>query len=171
MADFPLEPITRVDKDGREFLIRPTEPEDRAALAAMYRDFEPKRCAQGLPPAGEEQRERWLDSILPVGDHVVVVVDGRVVGHGMILPFEPGSAELANFLHQSVRDRGIGTALNRALLDIGRERGLTRVWLSVEPSNRAAVRSYQKVGFRHRPGSPWAPEIEMEVDPGRAGER
>ncbi|MBI4543292.1 MAG: GNAT family N-acetyltransferase, partial [Gemmatimonadetes bacterium] len=38
-----------------------------------------------------------------------------------------------------------------------------RVWLSVEPSNRSAVRSYEKVGFQRLPGSLWAPEMEMEV--------
>jgi hypothetical protein len=36
--------------------------------------------------------------------------------------------------------------------------------LSVEPGNRAAVRSYEKAGFRRLPGSNWAPEVEMAVD-------
>jgi hypothetical protein len=33
----------------------------------------------------------------------------------------------------------------------------------VEPFNRAAVRSYEKAGFRRLPGTLWAPEIEMEA--------
>jgi ribosomal protein S18 acetylase RimI-like enzyme len=129
----------------------------------MYRDFEPKRVAQGLPPADPGQRTRWLDSVLGSGYHLVVEIDGRVRGHGMLLPFGEDAAELANFLHQSVRDRGIGTALNRALLDVGRLHGVARVWLSVEPSNRPAVRSYEKVGFRRRAVAAWSPELEMET--------
>lgn len=129
----------------------------------MYEEFEPKRVAQGLPPADPIPRQRWLDSVLGFGTHLMVVVDGDVRGHGMLLPFERDGAELANFLHQSIRDRGIGTTLNEALLDCGREQGVRRVWLSVEPSNRRAVRSYEKVGFRRRFTSGWAPELEMEV--------
>lgn len=156
-------PAALTDKQGQAFLLREYGPGDRAELERMYEDFEPKRAAQGLPPVDPEPRLRWLDSVLSSGCHVVVGVEGRVMGHGMLLPYDRNGAELANFLHQSVRDRGIGTALNRALLELGRREGIERVWLSVEPSNRRAVRSYEKVGFRRRFTSGWAPELEMEV--------
>ncbi|MFW6206040.1 MAG: N-acetyltransferase family protein [Gemmatimonadota bacterium] len=158
-----MQATTHTDKLGEPFVLRPLRPGDRAELRVMYDDFEPKRVAQGLPPADAEQRTRWLDSVLGTGHHLVVEIDGRVTGHGMLLPFREGEAELANFLHQYTRDRGIGTTLNRALLELAREHGLRRVWLSVEPFNRRAIRSYEKVGFRRRLASPWAPEVEMEV--------
>jgi L-amino acid N-acyltransferase YncA len=151
------------DKQGRPFQVRPFEPGDRGALRAMYETFEPKRGAQGLPPAHSSQIDRWLDTILADGFHLVVMAAGTVAGHGMLLPFAPDAAELANFLHQSIRDRGIGTALNRALLEVARDQGFRTVWLSVEPSNRRAIRSYEKVGFQRRPGSVWSPELEMEI--------
>jgi diamine N-acetyltransferase len=152
------------DKEGRPFLIRAIQPGDDAALQEMYVSFEPKRVAQGLPPARPDQIAHWLDGLLTGGSHLVVIGDdGRVVGHGMLLPYAPGEAELANFLHQSTRDRGIGTALNQALLDLAREQGQSMVWLCVEPTNRRAIRSYEKVGFRRRAASPWSPEVEMDV--------
>jgi RimJ/RimL family protein N-acetyltransferase len=157
------ESITLADKLGQPFTIRPYEAKDRPGLEAMYDAFEPKRAAQGLPPAGPEQVARWLDTILADGFHVVVEVEGAIVGHGMLLPVDGEVAELANFLHQSTRDRGIGTELNRLLLDLGREHAMQRVWLCVEPGNRRAIRSYEKVGFRRRPLTGWAPEIEMEI--------
>lgn len=156
-------PTAGTDKQGRGFLLRAYEPADRRELERMYESFEPKRAAQGLPAADAGRRRRWLDAVLAAGYHVIVEIDGRMVGHGMLLPFGRDDAELANFLHQSVRDRGIGTALNLALLDVGREHGLRRVWLSVEPSNRSAVRSYERAGFRRRFTSGWAPELEMEI--------
>ena len=156
-------PNLLVDKHGEPFVLRPLEQADRESLESMYRDFEPKRCAQGLPPLSEEQRTLWLDSVLGTGDHLAVIVGGKLRGHGMLIPFGPDAAELANFLHQAIRDRGIGTALNRALLALGRDRGIGRVWLSVEPSNGRAIRSYEKVGFRRLPSTAWAPEVEMEV--------
>lgn len=151
------------DKRGGSFLVREYRPADRPALEAMYADFEPKRGAQGLPPAGAEPLRRWLDRVLARGAHLVVEVEGRVLGHAMLIPMDDGGAELANFLHQSIRNRGIGTALNRLIVERAREEGYRRVWLCVEPSNRAALRSYEKAGFRLLPGSLWAPEVEMEV--------
>lgn len=145
-------------------MIRDYDPRDRGPLARMYDAFEPKRGAQGLPPSDVRQRVRWLDGVLDFGRHLVVEVGRGVLGHGMLLPFEDESAELANFLHQSIRDRGIGTALNQALLDIAADQGLRRVWLCVEPSNRRAIRSYEKAGFRRRFTSGWAPELEMEIE-------
>lgn len=152
------------DRTGATFLAREYEPRDRPDLQAMYADFEPKRGAQGLPPEGDARIRAWLNRVLAAGRHVVVEIDGRVVGHVMLIPMEDGSFELANFLHQSVRNRGIGTHMNRLALELAREAGVPRVWVSVEPGNRAAVRSYQKAGFRLLPGSHWAPEIEMAAD-------
>ncbi|NLG61599.1 MAG: GNAT family N-acetyltransferase [Candidatus Cloacimonetes bacterium] len=156
-------PIVLEDRTGAPFTVRKYEPADRPALEAMYDGFEPKRGAQGLPPRSIEQIRRWLDRVLPNGEHLIVEIDGRVRGHVMLVPMEPGTVELANFLHQSVRGRGIGTHANVVATQVARERGHRRIWLSVEPSNRAAIRSYEKAGFRQLPGSLWAPEIEMEA--------
>ncbi|MEJ2217201.1 MAG: GNAT family N-acetyltransferase [Gemmatimonadota bacterium] len=154
-------PVTLLDKRGHPFTIRRHAPDDLAGLEGMYDAFEPKRIAQGLPPQDALARRAWLDAILDQGIHTIVLVDGSLLGHGMLLPYN-GTVELANFLHQSIRNRGIGTALNRALVDLARAAGYDRLWLSVEPSNRAAIRSYQKVGFKRLPATIWAPEIEME---------
>lgn len=159
----PLPTLVRTDKHGRTVFLRGYEPGDRKKLEAMYDSFEPKRVAQGLPPADASRRARWLDSVLRFGHHLIVEVEGEVLGHGMLLPMDRERAELANFVHQSMRDRGIGTLLNQALVELGRAQRVERVWLSVEPSNRPAVRSYEKVGFRRRFTSGWAPELEMEI--------
>ena len=150
------------DKEGRAFTVRRLTAHDRRALEEMYTAFEPKRGAQGLPPH-DRALGRWLDRVLSRGEHLVVDIDGRLLGHVMLIPAEDNTAELANFLHQSIRNRGIGTAVNRFAIDVAREAGWQHVWLTVEPSNRAAVRSYEKAGFRRLPGSLWAPEIEMQV--------
>ncbi|HKJ93987.1 MAG TPA: GNAT family N-acetyltransferase [Longimicrobiales bacterium] len=155
-------PVTLLDKRGEPFTVRRWAPADLAALEAMYDAFEPKRIAQGLPPQDGVARRAWLAAILEQGFHTVVLMDDQLLGHGMLLPYN-GTVELANFLHQSIRNRGIGTALNQVLVDLAREAGYDRLWLSVEPSNRAAIRSYQKAGFQRMPATIWAPEIEMQI--------
>jgi RimJ/RimL family protein N-acetyltransferase len=155
-------PAALLDREGRPFTVRRLRTGDRPALHAMYLSFEPKRGAQGLPP-NDDRIDAWLDRVLATGTHLGVIVDRELLGHVMLLPIDSDRAELANFLHQSIRNRGIGTWINRIALDVARAEGLRSVWLCVEPFNRAAVRSYEKAGFRRLPGSLWAPEIEMEA--------
>jgi RimJ/RimL family protein N-acetyltransferase len=155
-------PATPLDREGRPWMVRVLTAADRPALHAMYDAFEPKRGAQGLPPQSDAIAA-WLDRVLAHGRHLGAFVDGRLLGHLMLLPIADDRVELANFLHQSIRNRGIGTALNRIALDVARDMGMQTVWLCVEPFNRAAVRSYERAGFTRLPGSLWETEIEMEV--------
>ena len=157
-------PLLLFDKHGEPFLVRQMEPADRAALHSMYLDFTPKRAAQGLPPETDYAQKRWLDHVLKGGDHLLVEVNDEVRGHLMLIPMDDGvTTELAIYLHQSIRGRGIGTAMNRVAVNLARLAGYRRVWLSVEVTNVAAIRSYQKAGFKRTPATLWAHEIEMEV--------
>jgi ribosomal protein S18 acetylase RimI-like enzyme len=158
-------PTQLTDKLGNPFSVRVfNAATDRDLLEQMYASFQPKRAAQGLPPETEYALRRWLDHVLKSGLHLLVEIDGGVCGHVMLIPMpEADTTELAIFLHQSIRGRGIGTAMNRLAVALAREAGFKRVWLSVEPSNIPAIRSYQKAGFLTLRYSMWAPEIEMEV--------
>ena len=164
-------PVTLRDREGGMFNVRKLRDGDRALLDAFYDAFEPKRAAQGLPPQGPARVERWLTGVLAGGDHLIVEVDGRLVGHAMLMPTgKEGVREYAIFLDQSVRGRGMGTQVNRVSAEVARTLDLERLWLSVEPHNRAAVRSYQKAGYRFRASTLYSPEFEMELDlaPGEA---
>lgn len=157
-------PTQLVDKHGNPFRVRELAAADRPLLEKMYRDFTPKRAAQGLPPEGDYALRRWLDHILKGGQHLLVEVNGVVSGHLMLIPMDDGqSTELAVFLHQDIRHRGIGTAMNRLAVQLAREDNFKRVWLSVELSNIPAIRSYQKAGFKTLKETVWAAEVEMEV--------
>ena len=157
-------PILLTDKQGEPFIIREMEPADRRALHRMYLEFLPKRAAQGLPPETEYAQKRWLDHVLKGGIHLLVEVNDIVRGHLMLIPLENGaSIELAIYLHQLIRGRGIGTAMNKLAVNIARLAGYQKVWLSVEVTNVPAIKSYQKAGFQRKTATMWAHEIEMEV--------
>lgn len=158
-------PATLRDREGRVFMVRPYRAEDRPLLDAFYDAFQPKRAAQGLPPEGPQRVARWLEGVLAGGDHLIVEVEGRLVGHAMLMPTgKQGVREYAIFLDESVRGRGMGTQVNRLSAELARTLDLDRLWLSVEPHNRAAVRSYQKAGYRFRPATMYSPEFEMELE-------
>jgi ribosomal protein S18 acetylase RimI-like enzyme len=143
-------------------VIRPLGPDDRTRLEQMYEGFQPKRAAQGLPPDGPRRLRAWLDDVIARGQHLVAVTaKGLIVGHVMLVPVDQDTTELANFVDHRFRGHGLGTALNRAAVELARSTGWSRVWLCVDPTNRAAIRSYTKAGFLAAPGTAWAPEIEM----------
>ncbi|CAN5833888.1 GNAT family N-acetyltransferase [soil metagenome] len=158
-------PTIRLDKAGEPFSVRSYTRDDRAALEAFYEAFHPKRAAQGMPPEGARRVERWLDIILPRGKQLIAERGAILIGHSMLMPTrEPDVVEYAIYVHQHFRGRGVGTEMNRAAVELARAAGLARVWLSVEPGNRAAVRSYEKVGFRFLPGAILSLEAEMVID-------
>jgi RimJ/RimL family protein N-acetyltransferase len=162
----PSEPGTRTrfDKNGVPFGVRGMVASDEAGLVAFYDAFEPKRAAQGLPPKGTDRVKRWLSGILSQGLHLLAFRDGALIGHALLMPTaSEGVAEYAIFLREDQRGQGVGTALTLLAIETAREHGLHRLWLSVELQNRAAMRSYEKAGFRFLPGTIYSPEAEMEL--------
>ena len=87
---------------------------------------------------------------------------GAVVGHCFLVADGAGSAELAIFVHQEFRRRGVGTALVRAALEWGAVAGLRRVWTLTSSDNKAALRMQEKCGFRLTNAA--FPETELEID-------
>jgi diamine N-acetyltransferase len=160
-----LLPAERSDKSGKPYVVHHFSADRRPALEEFYRIFEPKRGAQGLPPQGDDRIARWLDSILDDGVHLVAEADDRLVGHGLLMPTgRPAVGEWAIFLDRDHRGRGMGTEMNRISIDVARAMGLRTLWLSVEPHNRPAVRSYEKVGYRFLSSAIFSPEAEMELE-------
>lgn len=161
----PDYPIACQDRTGEPFQIRPYTDADRPALDAFYVGFEPKRRAQGLPPEGADRIRRWLEPVLAHGIHLLAWRDELLIGHSLLVPMpDPAAVEYAVFLRADERGRGVGTMLNRAAVDAARAAGFRRLWLSVEPHNRAAIRSYENAGFRFRPLTIYSPEMEMEIE-------
>lgn len=141
----PVPPYTLLDRSGRHIELDPHDGK-REAVEAFYRVFDPADRAQGIPPAHEEARGSWLSVIL-AGHGVVAWHERRVVGHAALVADGSGAHELVVFVLQGYRGSGIGTALVRALLGLGRARGVTRVWLTVQRWNHPAIAVYRRTGF------------------------
>lgn len=156
-AAFPEPPYSFTDQAGRDHTVE-VHDDDPAPLEALYEQFDDESRAQGIPPRSAERRTEWIEELLE-GHNVVAWHDGTAVGHAVLLPYDD-TAELAVFVHPAYQSAGVGTAIVRCLLGLGRAVGLEQVRLVVDPSNTIAVRLYRTVGFsvtdRHRG------EFEME---------
>lgn len=146
----------------------PLTHRDREILLEMYRGFEPLGLDLGLPPRNEEGRESWVASALQLEINIGAFTPlGCLVGHSFIAMSSPWDAEMACFVEQGHRRRGIGTALVRAALRSAEQGGYQRVWAIIASENFPAVRLLKRCGFRFLQYA--LPAIEFEIELPRCG--
>lgn len=160
---FQPPPVAFTDESGRDVEIH-AEDGDFDALVEMYDAYDPGDRAQGIPPRTPERVRSWVKMLLEDGENVVAWHDGQVVGHATLVPAGNGTHELAIFVANGYQRAGIGSNLIRTLLAHGAERGVERVWLTVERSNEVAIRLYRSTGFTvTREGL--EQEMELQLEP------
>ncbi|MFC4542651.1 GNAT family N-acetyltransferase [Halosolutus amylolyticus] len=172
---FPSPPTTFEDGDGRSIEVRALEVEEGLDdVVDMYVQFDPADRAQGIPPTGEQRIRNWLEAI---GEDSVTVVarhDGDVIGHAMLVPDADDPSlieenddvewELAIFVLQEYQRAGIGTVLLENLLGHASDRGIDRVWLTVERWNNPAIALYRRVGFEATGTESFEQEMAILLD-------
>ncbi|WP_449427995.1 GNAT family N-acetyltransferase [Rhodanobacter umsongensis] len=135
------------------FHIRPIEPHDNPAMAAIIRSVMPEFGADG---PGFAIHDAEVDTMYeayaqPQSSYFVVERDGEVIGGGGIAPLEnaePGVCELRKmyFLPQA-RGIGAGSAMMQRCLDAARMHGFHRCYLETLTGMDAAQALYARSGF------------------------
>ena len=166
MIDSPIGRVTNIGE--HELLLRALQSDDAAELLRIHATPEVARWwgepEQGFPFSDEPGQTR-----------VSIVVDGAVAG--MLQYWEESTpryrhASIDLFLDPALHGQGIGTQalglLSEYLLD---ERGHHRLTIDPAGENAAAIRSYEKAGFRrvglmrayeHRGGGDYRDALLME---------
>ncbi len=147
---------------GRELEVRPFVREDFGALVQMYKSFEPKRVAQGIPPPDVPRIAHWLDRLEQKSQALLAWEGNKVVAHTILCPMPADSAEFTIFVHQDYREEGLGTVLSRLTLGWALHMGFTHAYLTTEISNFRALRLFRKLGFQST--SSYGDEVEMKLD-------
>jgi [ribosomal protein S18]-alanine N-acetyltransferase len=77
----------------------------------------------------------------------VLALEGRVIGYG-VMSVGAGEAHILNLcVSDAHRCRGLGRRMLVYLLERGSAAGMSEAFLEVRPSNTAAIRLYQAIGF------------------------
>ena len=160
--DAVFRPLEVHTTDGRSLLIRAFDPDDFPALVEMYKGFEPKRVAQGLPPPDVPRIAQWLDRLQTKCRGLLALDGRRVIGHAILCPISDASIEYTVFVHQDYRCQGVGAALTDLALDWVSEMGFAEVLLTTELSNVPALSHYRKFGFQMQ--SALGDECEMKLN-------
>jgi RimJ/RimL family protein N-acetyltransferase len=161
-SEVVFKPVMVQTRQGRELEVRSFVREDFGALVQMYKSFEPKRVAQGIPPPDVPRIAHWLDRLEQKSQALLAWQGGKVVAHTILCPMPADSAEFTIFVHQDYRQEGLGTALSRLTLDWALHMGFAHAFLTTETSNFRALRLFRKLGFQTT--SSYGDEVEMKLD-------
>jgi ribosomal protein S18 acetylase RimI-like enzyme len=141
--------------------VRELRPADVAAVI----DLTEAAMAEFRGPMGDAFYAGYLAEVLDVerrarvGTVLVAELDGDIVGtitvyanaadEGLPVPLPDGAAGIrATFVHPATRGRGVGSELVRAAIARARAPGATWVVLHSATCMVAAIRLYERVGFR-----------------------
>jgi len=135
------------------FLIRPIEPRDDAAVAAIIRAVMPEFGADGPGFAIHDAEVDAMSAAYaqPRSSYFVVERDGKVIGGGGIAPLangEPDVCELRKmYFLPEARGIGAGAAMMQRCLAAARSYGFRRCYLETLTGMDAAQALYAKSGF------------------------
>src|SRR6478672_10928013 len=138
--------------------IRPITVDDDAAMAAIIRTVMPEFGATGCGFAISDPEVDWMSRAYAEPRHAYFVVerDGRVLGGGGIAPLagaDDAVCELRKmYFLPEARGIGAGAAMMDRCLDAARDAGFRHCYLETLTGMDAAMRLYERTGFRRIAG-------------------
>ncbi len=137
-----------------EVSVRPIQARDDARMAEIIRTVMPEFGASGAGFAINDPEVDWMSRSYaqPRSAYWVVERDGIVEGGGGVAPLEGGDADTCElrkmYFLSSLRGLGAGAEVMRLSLDAARAFGFKRCYLETLAGMDAAMRLYERTGFR-----------------------
>jgi putative acetyltransferase len=144
--------------EAADFAIRPIEAGDDAAMAAIIRAVMPEFGAVGDGFAINDPEVDWMHRAyaIPRAAYFVAEADGRVLGGGGVAPLLGGDGDTCElrkmYFLPGLRGRGAGAAMMARCLDAARGFGFRRCYLETLSGMDAAMKLYERSGFRRIDG-------------------
>ena len=131
----------------------------------MYANLDSYSRTQVIPPITRPKINDWVGSFLKNGWNLVVDgADKRIIAHAAAVLESAARHELVIFVHQSVRNSGIGTELLKHLVAHAAHRNRRRsnstfhgVTAKLSLSTKTSGSSYRTGHVRHQDGTPHEP--------------
>ena len=94
------------------------------------------------------RKDFWAEAVNENAIYIVGVVDEKIAAYaGAWISFE--EAQVTNVaVHPDYRGHGFGNKLFARLIEEVKTRGVTAITLEVRPSNKAAIKLYEKFGLK-----------------------
>lgn len=175
-----MQPQTPPTLATPRLLLRPFRSRDRAERLAIGRDPDFHRLVGGDParsslPLTAADADRWYRTVSSQPLHWAIDHGERLIGASALHPLDRGNRRARfsiGIFAAGDRGRGFGTEVTRRLLQFAfSELGLHRVDLRVLEFNLAALRMYERCGFRREGveregvliGGSWYGDVMMSI--------
>ena len=138
--------------------IEPITQADDAQVAAIIRAVMPEFGASGCGFAINDPEVDWMSRAYagPRSAYFVLRRDGRVLGGGGVAPLEGGDSDTCElrkmYFLPEARGLGAGAAMMERCLEAARAFGFRRCYLETLTGMDAALRLYERSGFRRIDG-------------------
>jgi GNAT superfamily N-acetyltransferase len=161
-------------RDGATILIRPIEPDDKAAIVSGFEKLSPESRYRRFFTPLDRLANRDLAYLTEVDhhDHEALIAEGQ---HGeplgvarYIRGADPEKAEVAVVVIDEWHGRGVATALLGRLADRAREEGVRVFTATILTENQSALGLMRQLGDPHRVGTP-STTIDLEMELPRRG--
>ncbi len=139
-------------QDGLRVVLRPLTPKDRDALVALFASLPAEETQYFRSNVSNTQMvASWAEKV----DYskvfpLVAVVNDRIVGNSTLhlgSGYTRHVGEVRLFLARDFRRRGIGSAMLKALIDIGRRLGLRQLVAEVVENQPQVIHAFEHLGF------------------------
>lgn len=137
-----------------DYVIRPIAPGDDAAMASVIRTVMPEFGAVGSGFAISDPEVDWMSRAYsePRCAYFVIERDGVAMGGGGVAPLTGGETDVCElrkmYFLPEVRGHGVGAAMMARCLSAARDQGFKRCYLETLSGMDAAMRLYERTGFR-----------------------
>jgi GNAT superfamily N-acetyltransferase len=150
---------------AEQFRIQDFDPSMLPALRSMYESFSPRGAAKGLPPVWDHALSSWLNTVTDRYINLIALpqdASQSVAGHLMMAATKEEEAELALFVHQDFRRKGLGARMLRESIQRAEKAGYRRLWAAVDIERPFVIAMLQRAGFRLLSPAD-EPDFEMEL--------
>ena len=142
-----------------DFAIRPIHTHDDAVMASIIRTVMPAFGASGSGFAINDPEVDWMSQAYAADRHAYFVVTrgNRVLGGGGVAPLIGGDAGVCElrkmYFLPEARGTGAGSAMMTQCLNAARRYGFKQCYLETLTGMNAAMRLYERSGFRRIDGA------------------
>lgn len=136
--------------------IREASPADAESIASLLKaaflEFEPLYTPEGFratTPAADEIEPRFAEGPIWIAEY-----DGRIVGTASVVPKGDGLYIRSMAVHPDARGGGVATLLLETAERAAEAFACSRLFLSTTPFLDAAIRLYERAGYRRTDDEP-----------------
>ncbi len=136
---------------NKDLSLRKIKASDKKYFAKWWRDKDLIRLTSGNPKLISDRRvDKYFSMMKDKNDHHFMIILGKkVIGHIALIKKRNNWYETIIIIgEKEYWNKGYGTKVIKLVIQKAKRLGISKIYLEVRPTNKRAIRVYEKCGFR-----------------------